>query len=262
MYPGPYSGSYATPWLWVDGRQRGYNYNLWASYVAAQIGVPTPVQISLTGNYNQTTREGTIKTLIQNDSTDDLTMRVSVVVTEDSIYYSAPNGDQWHNHVCRDYIPNQYGTVITVPAGGIDSVIQPFTIASTWNEQRCKIVVYAQSTTMVPSDSSYPAYQGAEIAILDLVGVGEGKPAECMPAQVRPLTNPASGRPVFTVTASSGAQYQLYIYTVDGRISHTQNGTIAGDSRINVSSRLHRGIYLYRLKVNGTEFNGKLIVTD
>jgi hypothetical protein len=261
MYPPPYNGSYATPWLWVDGRQRGYNYNLWPSYVATRITEPTPVQISLSGAYDPVSRNGTIKALIQNDSSADLTMRVSVVITEDSCYYAGPNGDPWHNHVCRDYIPNQNGTIITVGAGAVDSVEQPFTIASNWNEERCKVVVYAQSTTMVPTDSSYPAYQGAAVAVLDLLGVKESAGAIGIQPEVRVVPNPAPARPVFAVRAGANEQYQLTIHTVDGRVVQRLSGTINQNQRIIVSDRLSPGVYLYQLKIASTVLNGKLTVS-
>jgi len=261
MYPPPYNGAYATPWLWVDGQQRGYNYNLWPGFVAARITEPTPVQISLTGNYNPQTRNGTIKALIQNDSTGELSMRVSVVITEDSCYYVGPNGDPWHNHVCRDYIPNQYGTVLTIPAGGLDSVEQPFTIASNWNEQRCKIVVYAQSTTMMPADSSYPAYQGAQVAVLDLVGVQEPKTADHSYPQVRVIPTPASSRPVFIISTANNRPFRLVIHTVDGSVVSELSGVVNHNSRITLPIRLVPGIYLYRLLIDNAIQTGKLTVT-
>ncbi len=261
MYPGPYNGSYATPWLWVDGRQRGYNYNLWASYVAEQILVPTPVQITLIGSYDQSSRNGTIKALIQNDSTDDITAWVSVVITEDSIYYSAPNGDQWHNHVCRDYIPNQSGTVLTIPAGGMDSVEQPFTIASNWNEDKCKVVVYAQSTTMVPADSSYPAFQGAEVRVLDLVGVEE-KSAHGKLDALRVTPNPCRGMVSFQFRTTSRAPYEVALLSSDGRLVERFAGVAEGETSLRLRQKLAGGVYLYRVTVAGKSHTGKLVVYE
>lgn len=262
MYPPPYSGSYATPWLWVDGRQRGYNYNLWASYVAAQISAPTPVQITLLGEYDQLTRNGTIKALIQNDSTDEIAARVSVVITEDSIYYIAPNGDQWHNHVCRDYIPNQYGTVLTIPAGGMDSVTQPFTIASNWNEERCKIVVYAQSTTMLPADSSYPAFQGAEVRVLDLVGVEEAGALRVENPSLLVTPNPSKGKAHFQFNTTDRVPYELDVFATDGRLVERFSGVVGGVMHLKTTRSLAGGVYLYRLTVQNKSYHGKLVVLE
>ncbi|MGB9742228.1 MAG: Omp28-related outer membrane protein [bacterium] len=261
MYPPPYNGAYATPWLWVDGRQRGYNYNLWAGYVAARITEPTPVQITLSGNYDPASRNGTIRALIQNDSTDTLIIRISVVITEDSCYYVGPNGDPWHNHVCRDYIPNQTGTVLTISPGGIDSVEQPFTIATNWNEQRCKIVVYAQSTTMVPADSSYPVYQGAQVAVLDLVSVQEPRTGFVHQPAVQVMPNPATANPVFAISAGPNQHYRLNIYTVDGRGVCQLNGIVNHYTRVTLPAWLGPGVYFYQLKVDERLLTGKLSIT-
>lgn len=262
MYPGPYNGSYATPWLWVDGRQRGYNYNLWMSYVASQISVPTPVQITLSGEYIPTTRNGTIKAVIQNDSADAVTGRVSVVITEDSCYYLGPNGDAWHNHVCRDYIPNQSGTILTIPAGGTDSVVLPFTIATNWVEEKCKVVVYIQSTQMVPADSSYPAFQGAEVPVLDLVGIQEKKIGAYLKPQLRVYPNPARGKTQIVFNAQPGLPYQITLYSADGRRIQQFFGSTASENRLRTETHLAPGIYLYRLVLNGSALSGKLVVTE
>ncbi len=261
MYPPPYSGSYATPWLWVDGRQRGYNYNLWRNYVAERITIPTPVQITLSGNYDPSTRNGTIQAVIQNDSSDAIDARISVVITEDSCYYQGPNGDPWHNHVCRDYIPDQTGTIITIPAGGADTIAHDFIINTSWNEARCKIVVYAQSTTMVPADSSYPAFQGAEIAILDLVGVKEEKTGTGLTADRTALTTPGKGKAEIRFTAPAGKTYRLNLYSTDGRNLRQFHGITTTDNWLTIQN-LSPGIYLYRLMVAGKTFSGKLAIVQ
>jgi len=263
MYPPPYQGAYATPWLWVDGRQRGFNYYLWRSFVEARLSEPTPVLITLSGIYDQTSRNGTIKAWIQNDSTEALTMRVSVVITEDSCYYVGPNGDPWHNHVCRDYIPNQYGTVLTIPAGGVDSVEQPFTIASNWNEERCKIVVYAQSTTIVPADSSYPMYQGAQVAVMELlVGVNEQKSVVRPVPTVTVVPNPSRGKVEFRFTTPVETGYRLEIYGTDGRVMKEFTGRAKGETRVMLKEKLPSGIYLYRLTASGVVQTGKLTIGE
>ncbi|MEO0085732.1 MAG: Omp28-related outer membrane protein, partial [candidate division WOR-3 bacterium] len=247
MYPGPYNGSYATPWLWVDGRQRGYIYSQWPNYVSQQLGVPTPVAMTLDGDYNPGTRAGTVRAVIQNDSTAEITARVSVVITEDSCYYVGPNGDPWHNHVCRDYIPDQNGTIVTIPAGAADTVEQPFTLQSGWNQAKCKLVVYAQSTTMVPSDSSYPAFQGAAANVLDFVGVSDPG----LPALVRPTLqsgpNPCRGHAELSFAAPAGLRYALDVFSPDGRLAWNYAGTTTTGTNRVIWSEPARGIYLCRL---------------
>jgi len=263
MYPGPYGGSYATPWLWVDGRQRGYIYSLWPGYVAQQLLVPTPVNITLSGTYEQSTRAGTIRAVVQNDSSAEITARVSVVITEDSCYYVGPNGDPWHNHVCRDYIPDQNGTIVTIPAGESDTVEQTFSLQSGWNEAKCKLVVYAQSTTMVPADSSYPAFQGAETNVLDLVGVTEPRnpgPAPHLALRVGP--NPCRGRAEMAFAVPVGTHYSLEVFGPDGRVAWKQPGVAnAAANRVTMPTAAP-GVYLCRLVTPVGRTFAKLVVTD
>lgn len=258
MYPPPYNGSYATPWLWVDGRQRGYQYTLWPGYVSQRVTVPTPVSIVITGTYDQGTRTGTVQTVLQNDSAAAITARVSVVITEDSCYYLGPNGDPWHNHVCRDYIPDQNGTVLTIPAGGADTVELPFALQSGWRDEKCKLVVYAQSTTMVPSDSSYPAFQGASAEVLSLVGVREQQTGGSR-VELRVSPNPCAGTGWFRFTGGVHSAYRLSLFSGDGRLVRRFSGTSSGITGLTVS-KLEPGVYLYRFELPGLVSSGRLTV--
>lgn len=262
MYPGPYNGSYATPWLWVDGRQRGYIYSQWPTYVAQQLAAPTPVSMTLAGAYNQSTRTGTIQAVIQNDSSAEITARVSVVITEDSCYYVGPNGDPWHNHVCRDYIPDQNGTIVTIPAGAADTVEQNFALQSGWNEEKCKLVVYAQSTTMVPADSSYPAFQGAAANVLDFTGIEEPGTLLKPHAALRVGPNPCRGLARLTLEAPAGAGYLLQVFAPDGRIVWERSGTSSGSPENAVWHDARPGVYLCRLTAGTARTTAKLVVTE
>ncbi|MEO0074473.1 MAG: Omp28-related outer membrane protein [candidate division WOR-3 bacterium] len=263
MYPPPYNGSYATPWLWVDGRQRGYQYSLWPNYVSQRVTVPTPVSIAINGTYDQGTRTGIVQAVLQNDSSAAITARVSVVITEDSCYYLGPNGDPWHNHVCRDYIPDQNGTVLTIPAGAADTVELPFLIQSGWREDRCKLVVYAQSTTMVPSDSSFPAFQGASTEVLSLVGLEESERADIRP-RLHISPNPCPGVARFTLCAGSHVsdrlRYCLSIFSADGRLVRRFDGVSCGTTEFSVGG-LETGVFLCRFECAGLVVAGRLIVS-
>lgn len=262
MYPPPYNGGYATPWLWVDGRQRGYIYSQWPNYVSQRVAVPTPVSLGIFGSYEQGTRTGTVQAVIQNDSSAAITARVSVVITEDSLNYTGPNGDPWHNHVCRDYVPDQNGTVVTIPAGAADTVEVPFTIQSGWNEAKCKLVVYAQSTTML-ADSSYPAFQAGSEEVLQLVGLEEA--GRVMPELVglRAVPSVSRGRTEFRFSVAAGTPYDVSVYSLDGSLVRELRGTATGATRVPADLRtLARGVYVYRLAAGSAAASGKLVVSD
>ncbi|MBM3314958.1 Omp28-related outer membrane protein [candidate division WOR-3 bacterium] len=263
MYPPPYNGGYYTPWLWVDGRHRGSTYSQWAGYVAPRVTTPTPVNIGIFGAYEPGSRTGTVQAVIQNDSSAAITARVSVVITEDSCNYTGPNGDAWHNHVCRDYIPDQNGTVVTIPAGAADTVEQPFALDPGWNEARCRLVVYAQSTTMVPADSSYPAFQGASENVMAMVGIEEA--GRRMPElfELRAAPNPCRSRTGISFSAAAGTPYWLGIYTADGSRVRGLRGIASGATSLACDlGGVPKGVYLCRLSTPAGAAVARLVRVD
>lgn len=264
MYPPPYSGSYATPWIWIDGRQRGYVYSQWASYVAQKLAIPSEVMINLTGSYNSGSRTGEIMVEFYNGSGARIDGAAQVVIVEDSCYYVSPNGDQWHNHVCRDYIPNQSGTNVSIQPGTYDTLTQPFTLNAAWNESRCKIVVYLQNMTL-QADSSLPVYQGAETKLTALTGIDEKSSLKIQPVKITVNPNPCRENVRFNFTDISGENYRLSIYRIDGSLVREFIGT---NSNLNWNltdkqgRKLQAGVYQYRLQTANRSTSGKIIISD
>ena len=168
-YPPPYGGGYATPWLWIDGKSRGYDYNSWAQYVTDEIRVPTNVGITHIGTiYDTVSRSGQVQVECYNSGASSIDAALQFVITEDSINYTGPNGDPWHNHVCRDYVPDQNGTPVTLAAGATDTVTVAYRVHPAWVEQKAKLIVYLQNMTVQP-DSSLLCCQGLVGNVLDFV---------------------------------------------------------------------------------------------
>jgi hypothetical protein len=173
LYPPPMNNAYYYPWLWVDGVSRGFDYNQWQTYVAQALAVPTDIGLAHAGTtYEPGTRLGTVRIECINGTSAEVRAVLQFVITEDSIRYETPNGDTWHNHVCRDYVPNHNGTPVVLPAGGADTVDVAFQIDAAYNEQRCNLVAWIQNMTMQP-DSSLPCFQGLTRRLLDFSGVAE-----------------------------------------------------------------------------------------
>ena len=105
QYPPPANGGYYEPWLWVDGHSAYDNYAFWESYVATELAQSSDIGITLTGTYNNLARTGNVEATLVNVSGDAITANVYFVITEDTINYAAPNGDNLHNHVCRACSP-------------------------------------------------------------------------------------------------------------------------------------------------------------
>lgn len=123
-YPPPYQGGYATPWLWVDGKSRSYQYNSWQNYIYDEMLVPADVGLTHVGTtYDPVSRSGQLKVECYNSGAAPIiSAALQFAITEDSVRYTGSNGDSIHNGVLRDYVPNQNGTTITLGPGVTDTM--------------------------------------------------------------------------------------------------------------------------------------------
>lgn len=270
-YPPPYwynsSWYYATPWLWIDGNKDGaYFYSTtWTPMVTSRISVPSPVTATMWGDYNPGTLSGNIYAQFRNDSTAALTGRVLFVITEDSIYQYAPNGDYWHNNVARDYIPNVTGDLVTVPPGDSLTVSKPFTLGSTWNTDKIRFVAFIQDTFMQP-DTIKEIWQGAMIDLAEL-GIEEFKDPVIAKAAVTAMPNPCTDGTRFAFTLTAGEAYEINIFDVAGRQVKTIHGIASGSEeniawnlRDETGIRVSSGIYFYRFTGRQINTTGKVVV--
>jgi hypothetical protein len=262
LYPPPYQGGYATPWLWVDGKSRGYQYSSWSNYIYDQILVPSDVSLTHVGTtYNPATRTGQVQVECYNAGTIPIiSAALQVAITEDSIHYTGPNGDSIHNDVCRDYVPNQSGTTLTLGPGATDTVTVTYSLDSSWVEAKVKLVVYLQNMT-AQADSSMPCYQGVVGNVLDFVpGVEESKLLAARDLRVSVSPNPCRTGCEFTLSGAAARGAQITVYTPDGRlVSSLQTAA----NRVSWSrAGVSRGIYLYRVNAGTATAEGKLVVAD
>jgi hypothetical protein len=190
LYPPPDNGGYATPWLWVDGRSRGWEYQYWRGYVEQQMAAPADVGITIDGTFDPVARTGLARAVCTNGSGQSVTAACQMVLTEDSVYYPGTNGDYWHNHLCRDYLPDEHGTEVVLAPGGCDTVVQSFALEDTWDAAMCNIVVYLQNMTLQP-DSSMPVFQGAIARLSGFTAVEEPEPPHAPSLTVSVSPNPA-----------------------------------------------------------------------
>ncbi|MGQ9535414.1 MAG: T9SS type A sorting domain-containing protein [bacterium] len=182
------------------------------------------------------------------------------MIIEDSCYYAAPNGDQRHNHVARDYVPNQIGQQVIIPPGDSATLTQNFTIQSGWNVSRCKIVTWIQNS------STREVYQAGFIKVSDLTGINEGQNATIY-KKVVSMPNPCVNGTKFQFNISSGKEWKMLIFDVLGReiqrFYGTGNGThqsFEWDLHDNRGNRVKSGIYFYRFISPELNTTGKIVV--
>lgn len=270
-YPPPYyvggNWYYATPWAWIDGKNRGYQYSGWDNWVQQRLAEPAELGVALAGNYTPGAGTGELTVELVNPTAEEVTANLYVVITEDSLHYSAPNGDQWHNHVLRGYLTGVNGTGVTIPALGADTFVQPFTIESNWIEDHCNLIALLQEPTQQP-DSSRPVLQGGTIPLLTLTGAAE-PPAPRPALEVSAGPNPVSSRAGFRCAVEPGTRYRLELFSPDGRLvrrfagmSRTGTVELEWDRTGLDGDRLSRGVYAWRLSAGDGLAAGKLVVTD
>lgn len=267
LYPPPMNNGYYTPWLWVDGHQRGSSYGQWATYINNAMAIPSEVALNVSGTYDPILRTGEVRAEFTNSSSSPIRASAYLVITEDSLYYVGPNGDPWHNHVCRDFVPDHYGTTITVPANGVDTFVQGFTLDMGWNERRCNAVVFLQDSTVSP-DSSRTCYSGAVTPVMLLSGAAEN-PARRRELAVRAGPNPCRDRFELEFTVSRRGSYRMDLFGLDGRLIRQTSGAVEpGTRRIAWSlsdaegTRVPAGIYLWRLSAPDGTGSGRIVATD
>lgn len=270
-YPAPYwYGSYftwATPWLWIDGDKNGsWVYSQWATKIAARMAVESPVTITMWGDWWPAQGTGTVYAQFRNDSNDALGGRVLFVVTEDSCYYPGGNGDVWHNHVARDYIPNHIGEPVSIAPGDSITLSANFTLGTSWNPEKIKFVTFIQDTALQLEDTIIQIWQGG-ILDIDELGIEEFGNTQIASANIAPIPNPCTDGTRFSFTLSTGAHYRITLYDITGRKIQEIDG-IASGSEENVEwnvrneqgVRVSSGVYLYRFESDEIGTTGKIVV--
>ncbi len=270
-YPPPYyyggSWYYATPWLWYDGDPHGsYDYSQWQSKIVTEMNRPAPFTCTMWGIYTPLRGTGTVYAKFRNDSTATLTGRIRFVLTEDSLYYSAPNGDLWHNHVARDYLPDTSGTPVTLAPNDSITVSRNFTVQSGWNANKCEIVAWIQSTALL-SDSTRDIWQGGLIKVSQLTYVAEENTENSLTERIGPSPNPCVNKTTFNFRLNSSTLYQINIFDVAGRKIRTIKGLATGneqkvewDLKDAQGKRMGSGVYFYQFESKETNASGKIVI--
>ncbi len=233
--------------------------------IVDRMNQPSPVTITMWGYQSKSLGRDLIYAQFRNDSSATLNGRVYFVITEDSLYFPSPNGDTWHNHVARDYLPDYNGVPVSVPPGDSITVYQPYTIDSGWNANKCEIVTWIQDTTM-QVDSTIRIWQGGIIKVSDL-GVEKEHTEKVSLQTVTALPDPCSKGINFKFQMPRGIGYRIDIFDVSGRLIRTLNGVSSGNQESIWWNRRNSGgvivgagIYFYRLKSSKINISGKIVV--
>ncbi len=221
--------------------------------------MPSDVSLTHVGTtYNPVTRTGQLQVECHNSGEDEISAALQFAITEDSLYYVGPNSDPWHNAVCRDFVPNQYGTAVTLPAGGRDTVTVAYELQAGWVEEKVELVVYLQNMTL--QGDTLATYQGLVSEVLSFVGVEEQELLAARDFRVSVSPNPCRTGCEFAVSGEAAHGARIAIYSPDGR--QVTSLETSGNRAFWNSDGVARGVYLYRVNAGTATAEGKLIVTD
>jgi hypothetical protein len=266
-YPPPAPGGfYVVPWLWFDGNQHGGSVpSAWENMIVSRLNQPARVNINLAGYYSPANMAGTIYARFRNDSTSAISGFALFVITEDSIYFPAPNFDSIHNHVARDFLPDHIGVPVAILPGDSVTVTQPFAIQPGWNTNQCHIIAWLQDTVMLP-DSTKNIFQSSLIRIADLMVEEEGS-RRPKSAGIKIMPNPTAGqiRLVFDIPLMT--HYAIKLYNSAGCRVFETNGvgtegieSVRLDLMCHGTDRMRPGVYFYQLRCGSITASGKLVL--
>ncbi|MCX7994159.1 MAG: Omp28-related outer membrane protein [candidate division WOR-3 bacterium] len=147
----------------VGGLRFGTMYAIYRDTIAYRLNISSPLDISLTCNYDTISNTGTVNATILNITSSPISGTLHFVIVENNIPYSW-QGMSKLEFLMRDMVPDANGEAVTIPANSSISRSRNFTIASNWKEKDCKIIVFVQA-------ANREIYQGAEIGIVPIPGM-------------------------------------------------------------------------------------------
>jgi len=161
-----YYGISGTPTTWFDGAisevgglNTGTMYPFFRHHVTTRAAVDSPLEITLTCDYDSTTNQGNIEATVTNTTGSPVSGNIHFALVEDNIPYNWGGGMTELDQVMRDMIPDATGEAVTVPASDTIMRSRDFTVQASWNEVNCRIIVFVQASNRL-------IYQGAEISII------------------------------------------------------------------------------------------------
>lgn len=125
------------------------NSSVWGGLIASDGAVDPKVNMYMENDYDEDTRNLTIKTIMEPEKDLESNLHLTVLITEDSIIdYQNEHGvikpDYVHRHVLRAYVTPFDGTPITESLAAGSSVENNFSfqLPAKWEAKHCAIVAF------------------------------------------------------------------------------------------------------------------------
>ena len=264
--PGYYqapSWYYVTPYAYIDGAKGDYVSSGWQNKIVSRSHVASPLEITLTGSYALDSKTGTLNVAIKNTSASSITGSLRVVMTETNLTKTgAPNGESKFNQACRDLIPDETGTPVTIPAGQIVNGSRDFTVKSSWVPENCQLIAFVQDENMT-ADSTLEVFQAAKVKVTSIPPTGIAGPVNPRPKTITlSAPRPSISNGAFTIAYGlpKDGPVTLTVYNLLGsKVTTLVNENQAAgthvarwDGRDPAGSKVPAGVYLFRLSAAGS----------
>ncbi len=220
----------STPRLVIQGAviDGGANYSD-STLITSELGLTSAFELT-TELMASSAANGTVRVVVRKVAASGLTaLNLYAVIAEDTLFFTAANGETKHYDVFRKAVWDDAPMSITVPVSVGDSVVytQNISLHSAWNIGRIYALAILQDATKQVIQAGRSEHLPATLSVTDVT----------RSITVYPV--PATG--VLHIDGVGKAKYQI----TDLQGSVLGNGTASGS--VNVSA-LSTGMYLLRLQ--------------
>ncbi|NPB04146.1 MAG: T9SS type A sorting domain-containing protein [Thermotogae bacterium] len=255
-----YYGVNAVPWLYINGViNASYYYTSWASYVSAEESYRTTplefvVDTNLSNTYlyeDSTGLHGQITlTVNQIGAMLPKSYRLRVVIVQDSVYYNAPNGTNFHVMKFRHWIDTPF---VAVDTGNSSTYTLSFFLPHpVWSTDPGLDVRHMVAVMFVQSDDDHRVWGVGTFPFRTSVEVAERPRDKTWIARAEGEIN------AIRMYSSEEREASLKIYDVGGRLVENTKFKVSGTKIYRPN--LPKGVYFYRLKIGGRTWYGKLLL--
>lgn len=235
---------------------------IFARWYNSRRAVQSPLQVTLSGMYNRSTRQGRAKVVIT--ATGNITptnLMIRYCLLENLPYsWGTDTTVMGIDHVQRNMLPDWNGVSLTISNGQTKADSQSFALQPGWNPDSCEIAVFVQS------DQTKEVLQGVWSNLPVFSGT-EGNPAKEIP-EAYYLSAPSPSPFTRTTQVRFGlpreAEVSLKVYNLMGQEIETLvagrkeagNHSVSWDAREGVPG----GVYFLRLVADGQSLTRRAVV--
>lgn len=123
-----------------------FNATTWTNLIESKLKLKNQFGINIVNNYDSLAGTGSLTVSVgQLSGTSVSDLRLHAVLTENNLYYEAPNGEDWHQNTMRKLFTGTDGMSINIIPGQSSNFEIPYSIPEGVVAKNSSIVVFVQS---------------------------------------------------------------------------------------------------------------------